>query len=114
MARLEIHKGRDKAFSLTVKDQDGNPVNLTGSTIRFTVKEFLTDTDANAKISKYSGEGISIDNGPLGMCTVSIIPTDTQTLAVKDYYWDLQVIVSGKEYSSEPDEFEVKAVVRTD
>ena len=117
MTRLIAYKGRNMDYTLTIKDQDAVPVPLGGATVKFMVKEKLTDTDANAKITKSSATPtqITIDSPTSGIVTVFLVPADTQSLTVRDYYWDIYVVTSTlKEYSSEPDEFGVKGVVRTD
>ena len=115
MTRLEVWKGRHIDYTLTLKDQDAVVVNISSSTIKFMVKKNITDLDADAVITKTSAGGteITIDDGPRGICTVYLTPVDTRSLTSGDYYWDVYAkLLSNKEYSSEPDEFEVKEVVR--
>jgi hypothetical protein len=42
---IELYQSEQETYSLSVKDQNGNPENLTGGTLVFTVKRDLDDTD---------------------------------------------------------------------
>lgn len=48
----DIIEGDDKSFNLTIRDAQGNPLDITGWTVFVTVKEDTSETDANALISK--------------------------------------------------------------
>ena len=47
---LEIVRKNTRTLTVTVTDSDGVVVNLTGYTMKLTVKRFAEDTDANAVI----------------------------------------------------------------
>ena len=49
---FEWRKGTTQTIPLTFYDKDGVAQDITGSTVYFTMKEKVTDTDANAKIKK--------------------------------------------------------------
>ena len=49
---MEVIRRDDCDFELTFKDVDGNVINLTGSTVFFTVKRHVDDDDDDAVISK--------------------------------------------------------------
>ena len=66
---LEWYRGRTTAFTVTVKDENGTPVNLTGSTVTMAIKNA-----AGATLLTYStatGQGITLTNPALGQLTVS-------------------------------------------
>jgi hypothetical protein len=48
----DIIEGDDKSYSLTIRDAQGNPLDITGWTVFVTVKEDTSDSDADALISK--------------------------------------------------------------
>jgi hypothetical protein len=86
---MHVAKNRQKTFPVTVTDSLGAPINLTGQTLYFTVKRVLDDdlTDANAVISK----NITNHSDPTnGISSVVILSTDTSSLEVGKYFFDLQ------------------------
>jgi len=99
-----IRDNRD--LLVTVSDDDGDPKDLTGAKIWFTVKEKLTDSDANAKIQKRNtaaGGGpteIEVTNPTGGQCEVHLVPADTEDLDPATYHYDIQVLLAdGKTYT---------------
>lgn len=96
MTKITIVRGDDRTLSLTFTDSDGVAINLTGSTIFFTVKERLTDADASAVISKT----ITSHTSPtLGKTNVVLTDSDTD-IDAGIYYYDFQIKDSGGLISS--------------
>jgi hypothetical protein len=87
-----------------VTDEAGGVVNLTGSRIIMTVKRELTDS--NAVIQKDSQVGVSqveLSEPKAGKAKIYFDPPDTQTLDVREYVFDVWVILaSGKRYAVVP------------
>lgn len=88
---LVIVRGDDKSWILTFTDDAGTPINLTGSSVFFTVKLNQRDPDSSALIQK---EVTSHTSPTTGVTTVTITNTDTN-LEARDYYYDFQYVTSG-------------------
>lgn len=97
---VTIIRGSSKTYALSVKDSSGNPVNLTGARIIFSMKEGFCNE--SAIIRKDSNNGITeieITDPLAGMAEIKILPSDTTTLDVGEYLFDVWVILtSGKQY----------------
>lgn len=87
---LGVIRGDTKIYTLTYTDSDGEPLDLTGYTVWFTVKENVDDTDASAKIQK---EITSHTDPTNGITTVTLDPADTDDLA-GSYHYDIQLVDS--------------------
>ena len=111
---VSIFRGTSKTLKLTVKDGDGELVNLTGSTIHFTVKK-NEKCDEHALIQKSSANvaQIEIPNPTDGTANIYLTPEDTYGLAVGKYKFDVWVILPSTEryVAVPPSVFEVKAGV---
>lgn len=80
------------SFKLYLKS-NGCPVDITGGTFWFTVKDDMNDPDSAAIITKTTANGITILNGPLGQLLVVVDPIDTDGLLLEEsttFNWDLQ------------------------
>lgn len=84
---MEITKRDDSEFELTFTDKDGDPINLEGCTVFFTVKRNPTDPDDDAVIAKEITEFAYGDQGIANL----IIDRDEANISVGDYYFDLQL-----------------------
>ncbi len=90
---LEVYRGDDKTWKITFKDANQNPIDITGATVWFTVKENATDTDPQAVIQKQ----ITTHTVPLqGETELILVPADTQNLEATDYEYDMQLVTGGK------------------
>ena len=92
---VTVVRGSSKTLTLTVKDSDGGPLDLTGSTIYFTVKK--REKDEDALIQKISTDSAQIDipNPTDGIAKITINPADTSSLATGKYKFDVWVVLSG-------------------
>lgn len=88
MAQLKINRGTTYIRSGTVRI-DGEPVDITNSTIRFTVKSSEYDdsvNDSTALIAK------DLTNGTAdGAYTITIDPADTATLPPGKYFYSIKI-----------------------
>jgi len=96
-------RGDHTTYRVTVTDSLGAAVNLTGSTISFSVKYKREDTDANALIWKKNTAGggsdaeIEIINAVGGIFDIKIVPADTNgTDPFDGFSWDIQFILSSR------------------
>lgn len=97
-----IQKGASKTFCLTVLDDTGTAVDLTGATLYFTVAQTVGGT---AVISKTSAvvteiEILTQSGATLGQAKVYLQPSDTSTLDTSlPYVYDIWVeLSSGQRY----------------
>lgn len=92
ISNLEMYRGDTFLIKLGLKE-DGQPIDITNSTLWFTVKDNVNDLDSQALIQKTTSDGITILNAQLGYISVRINPQDTDVLDIKEtktFYWDLQ------------------------
>ena len=90
---LNIKRGDTWSRSLYFEYEDGSPIDITGWTIRFTVKEKLSDNDEDAKIKKIITSHTDPTNGESEI-SLTIINTN-QT--IDSYLFDIQVTTDGGE-----------------
>lgn len=98
MARiiLEVIKRDDIGFELTFTDVDGNPIDLTGATVFFTVKKNKLDIDDDAVISK---EITSFDAPTTGVALLELTAAETN-ISPRSYFFDVQLKNSDGKISS--------------
>lgn len=87
---LALYKGDTGKFRITVTDDAGAPVNISGATWDSDIRVNAADTGtpvANFTITPVVGDTSSAD--------VSIAAVVTATLAVTTYFYDLQMTLSG-------------------
>lgn len=85
--KLTLIKRDDKTYTVNFSDVIGDPIDITGYTVFFTVKINKTDTDDVAVIAK----DITSHSDPTAGET-QIVLTDTDTdIAVGDYFYDIQL-----------------------
>ena len=87
---LEVAQGEDRTLKLSVTDDAGDPFDLTGSTIFFTVR---TSPKGAALISKSSAVAseILITDASGGLADIFLTDEDTGGLAVRDHVYDVFV-----------------------
>ncbi len=83
MLDMEIVWGKTKSFRLTVKDRDGNLINLDTKTLRFNVRD--KTADLTHLLSLATGAGITHDAAQSttgkGFATLKVLPTNTTSVA---------------------------------
>ena len=91
VTEIQVVRATDQSFTTTFLDEDGVAINLTGSTVFFTVKAKLQDTDAEALIT----QDVTSHSDPTNGITI-ITLTDTQTdIAPGNYFYDIKLKDSG-------------------
>ena len=83
---MTITKGDKREFSVTVTDGDGNALDLTTYTMTFTAKAKISQTDANADISKDA----VINTPAIGIGVFTLLPADTRVDS-GTYSFDVQI-----------------------
>ena len=84
---LYIKRGDSATIDLTFTDDDGNAINITGSTIYFTAKSDLSLDDSEAELQV---EVTSHTDASNGLSNIPISGNDTDITAGK-YYFDIQL-----------------------
>lgn len=89
---FEMWRGDTEVFDTAIT-VSGVAVNITGCTLRFTAKQSLQDSDADAVFQLITPVEIVITNGPGGLCTITVASADTSgvTQAIR-CYCDLQLV----------------------
>lgn len=87
MTRIEIIRRDDVRLTVTITDDEGNPLNLTGATVYFTVKENRLDSDEDALIT---AEVTSHVNPTGGLTEIDLTQEQTD-LEARSYFFDVQV-----------------------
>lgn len=120
-------RGDTRIFQLNcVQSDKTTPINLTGGTVYFTVNSSGDPADDTSKLfqktvttftapvagTTLNGTAFAAgqDTGALGVAWPKVLPTDTQTLAAGDYYYDAQVLDAlGNKTSLPQDVFTINA-----
>jgi len=87
---ISLYTGDSADFILTVTDDDGDIVKLTGATIAFTVKDRVGGTIFIRKTTADSLE-IEITEPLAGKAKIKLQGSDTQELDCKAYVYDVRV-----------------------
>jgi len=100
-----LDQGAYDSFLFEYKDEIGNPINLTGATIRFHVKDNYSDEQPVfvADSDETTGSKITIETPATdGKFLLEIVGDDTVNLSIrKTYVQDVLLILDGrKEYLS--------------
>ena len=98
----KITRGDSPSWTITVLDADGAALDLTGHTVSVTYKQAVTETDVEAAFKHFiivDGSGDVVDSYGMelagdvtaGVLTERLDPSDSDTLEVGKYWWDLEV-----------------------
>lgn len=94
--QISIKKGDTETIIFTITDDVGAAVNLTGSTVYFTVKKKIDDPDNKAIIQK----SWTSHTTPAGGITTLVLSKDDTYKQVGVYLWDIQIKASGGEITT--------------
>lgn len=112
LQNVEIYRGDNRTFKVTVKDGDGNAVNIAGASIVFSVKEKISDAAYIIQKSSSVGSEITITDAANGIYEVYLLPADSQNLDIRTYEYDSELTTStGKIYTVVRGEFTVYAEI---
>lgn len=112
LPNIEIYRGDNRTFKVTVTDGAGGAVDITGATIIFSVKEDISDTDYEIQKTSAQGSEITITDAGNGIYEVYLIPADTQNMDLGVYEYDSQLTTSAsKVYTTVRGEFTVQGDV---
>lgn len=92
-----VFTGEDKVLSGIVYQSDGTTAqNITGWAMSWMLKKRATDSDANAKIVKTTGNGIDVVSAAAGTYTVTLTDTNL-TIPAGHYYHEVKRTDDGSE-----------------
>jgi hypothetical protein len=96
---LVMYRGDTFTFTQSVVDAAGEPIDLTGAMVTFTVKRKFNDLLPFIQYDTL--DGVTVDDSDV---TVTIQPTDTAMLTgTERFVWDIEVIYgSGDEVTYTP------------
>lgn len=90
VVNITLYRGQDLDIDITL-----DPViDITGYNIVFTVRRSLGLTAGPVLLTKSTGAGIIITNGPAGKFTISLLSADTTNLKF-DYLYNVKSIQAG-------------------
>jgi hypothetical protein len=96
---LVLVRGASKTVELTIVGSDKKPVDLTGATLWFTVKERVEDRDPLILKRSTDGAQIAITQPFSGKAEIYLFPGDTAKLEPQEYVFDVWVVLAnGKRY----------------
>lgn len=84
---LNFDEGDDFPYSVTLTDENGDAIDLTGYTFYMTIKKKKNDSDENAVFKKTV---TSIPNPTLGRVTITIDRDDTLSISPGIYSYDIK------------------------
>jgi len=108
---FELIRGDSANISITVTDDNGDGIDLTGYDVWFTAKRSPRDIDNNAVLTKKVSDGDSE-----GRVDIDFTPEETNELKPRSYFWDIQLEKDGQVLSTKLQLFRVVADItrRTD
>ncbi len=87
VTEIQIVRATDQTFTTTFTDEDGAVIDISSSTVFFTVKAKVGDTDAEALITKDVTSHTDPTNG-----ITNIVLTDAQTdITPGNYFYDIKL-----------------------
>lgn len=89
MADITMFAGDTKTLQVTVKDENGDAVDLTGASIRWQASRSVNKRPAD--LEKSVGDGITITDATAGRFDVTLDSADTEDLR-GDFYHEAEVI----------------------
>ena len=100
--KITMYRGDTNAITVAVTNEDGTAFDLTGYTMRLTVKDKSADPDTEALIQK---TGVIAD--PVtGIGIINLETSDTD-LDIKEFIYDVQITSTTTNYTVIKDIFEI-------
>ena len=84
---LSIFRGDTESIIVTIEDNSGGTVNITGYTFYFTVKENESDGDGSALILR----NVTSHTDPVNGQTVISLPAGSTSIAIGKWFYDIQM-----------------------
>jgi hypothetical protein len=97
LRRLTLTRGDTQTYTLTFKKSDGSVYCLKNWAVFFTLKSNTALPDDSAALQKIVTSFPDTTGGTTGVATISLAPTDTDSLDPAEYDFDIQVRTSANE-----------------
>jgi len=91
MSQISIYKGDSRTLEVTVTDTSGAAVDITGYTMKFTVKKSEADTTNTIQKTTTLATEIDLTDPANGIAEVYLLPADTLNLKAGTYVYDVEV-----------------------
>jgi len=89
--RLSLTRGNSHTYGVTFKKSDGTLYNIKNWVLKFTLKTNWDLPDSEASLQKIVTAFSDTTSGTSGSAQISLIPTDTSSLDVGIYDFDIAV-----------------------
>ncbi len=99
---VSLTKGLHRTIKVRIVDSTGTPYDLTGAVIHFTVKRLVTDATAAFALDTGDAAKGQITEAKAGLVEFYVVPSNTSSLTVGAYFYDVQMVVASKTYSVIP------------
>jgi hypothetical protein len=86
---LVITRGDTETLVVTIEDDNGSAINITGRTYRSQIRSSQDSTTIKASLT------CTVTSGANGQVTCVLSATDSATLPSGQYFWDLEETASG-------------------
>ena len=86
---LTITRGDTETLVVTIEDDAGSAINITGRTYRAQIRSSQDSTTIKASFT------CTVTSGANGQVTCVLSATDSATLSSGQYFWDLEETASG-------------------
>jgi len=118
MNDIELYRGDTSGWvKLAVTDEDDAAVDLSGATVKVTVKKFKSDTLEDAVIAINSTDDstqFNLTGLALGFIYFKFIPADTLTLDPGNYYYDIEVTDGTDVYTFPDADDNARVIIKED
>lgn len=109
---IQIVRGASKTLQLAVVGPECKPYNLTGGTLLMTVKDRVEDLNNVFQKSSANSSEILITDYYGGLANIFIQPVDTQNRDVREYVFDVWLLIGGNQFVVIPPSiFDIQAAV---
>ncbi len=89
--RLSLTRGNSHNYGITFKKSDGTLYNIKNWVVKFTLKTNWDLSDSDASLQKIVTAFSDTTSGTSGSAQISLIPSDTSSLDVGEYDFDIAV-----------------------
>jgi len=89
--RLSLTRGNSHTYGITFKNSSGVPYNIKNWVVKFTLKTNYDLPDSEASLQKIVTTFTDTTGGTSGSAQISLVPSDTSTLDIGVYDFDVAV-----------------------
>tara|TARA_Y100000310_G_C20100381_1_gene542440 strand:- start:63 stop:410 length:348 start_codon:yes stop_codon:yes gene_type:complete len=89
---FKMRQGDDKKINVTIKDENGDVIDITSFTATYKIATALVD--GTVKVTKTVGSGITLTDPTSGVLQIVLVPADTSML-MGQHYHELELVDTG-------------------